>query len=90
MRPSSQTFGSCMVIGLRIEALTAGMAPTPLITIDAGWSLAGARTCLTGVRSLIEPWIIVRLLSNVVVGTLCCSSRSLRSLEGVRATLWRC
>lgn len=59
-----------MAIGLKIEALTAGIAPTPLITIDAGSSLAGARTCLTGSTSLIEPWIIVRLLSKVGVGTL--------------------
>lgn len=90
VRPSWQTLGSSMAIGLRIEALTAGIAPTPLITIDAGWSLAGARTCLTGSSSLMEPWIIVRLLSNVVAGTLCSSSKSLRSLEGVRATTRRC
>jgi hypothetical protein len=65
--PSSQTLGSSGVIGLKVET---GMAPMPLIMIEAGGIAPGARTCLTGSSSLTEPWMIVRLLSIVVAGTL--------------------
>lgn len=53
--------------------------------IDAGTPL-GAKVCLTAETFKTSPWMMVRLLSMVEIGTWWFSWSILRSFSGVRAT----